>query len=162
MALRSAASIIDSALGQCRTDRTINAAEVRRRVRVLLRLFAAWPNARPANEDATLLEYLNATRGVSLEQLPRLVQAVIDAGGEFVPPASTLLERAAKHLSRMKQRTYNPVASIEEREEWERHDLLQSFRATQREVAPVLPADLRASARIGLGDERQIPAEAPR
>lgn len=59
------------------------------------RLLDAWPNARPPNRDRTLIEYLNATRGVPLERLGRCVQLCIEAGGDFIPPAGEVLRRAA-------------------------------------------------------------------
>lgn len=65
------------------------------RVAICARILDAWPNARPMNRDRTLVEYVNATRGVPLASLPACIQHAIDAGGDFMPPAGEVLRRAA-------------------------------------------------------------------
>jgi hypothetical protein len=65
------------------------------RLAACARILDAWPNARPLNRDRTLVEYVNATRGVPLERLGRVIQLAIDAGGDFMPPAGEILRRAA-------------------------------------------------------------------
>lgn len=71
------------------------ADEVGQRLVICARLLDAWPNSRPTNRDRTLVEYVNATRGVRLDRLPRCVQFAIDAGGEWLPAAGEVVRRAA-------------------------------------------------------------------
>lgn len=132
-------------------------AEVKARVRQCARLFAAWPNARPASVDATLLEYVNATRGVPIESLPALIDLVRDAGGEFLPPAGAVLERAARFLATTKERDYNPALSIEQRISDDMHDNVRALRAATRATAPLMLDDIER-ALIGPGHAARIGA----
>lgn len=148
-----------SSLGQTPDVEPMPEPEVKARVRQCARLFAAWPNARPASVDATLLEYVNATRGVPIDSLPALIDLVRDAGGEFLPPAGAVLERAAKFLATSKRREYNPALSIEQRIADDVHDNLRALKAATRETAPLLLEDVERAllgtgtslARIGAG-----------
>ena len=127
------------------------------RVRQCARLFAAWPNAKPLSVDATLLEYVNATRGVPIDMLPGLIELVRDAGGEFLPPAGAVLERAAKFLAANKERSYSPSLSIEQRIADDVHDFTQALKAAQRDVPPLLIEDIER-ARLAAGELRSIEA----
>lgn len=69
--------------------------EIPARLAECARILDAWPNARPLNRDRTLVEYLNATRGVPLARLGACIQFAIDAGGEWMPAAGEVLRRAA-------------------------------------------------------------------
>ncbi|HEU4428119.1 MAG TPA: hypothetical protein VFT98_05165, partial [Myxococcota bacterium] len=71
--------------------------EIPQRITICARILDAWPNARPTNRDRTLLEYVNATRGITVDRLPACVQLAIDAGGDFMPPAGELIRRATVH-----------------------------------------------------------------
>jgi hypothetical protein len=73
----------------------MEAGEVAERLSVCARLLDAWPNSRPMNRDRTLIEYVNATRGVRLEHLGRCIQLAIDSGGEWLPAAGEIVHRAA-------------------------------------------------------------------
>ena len=73
----------------------IEARELAHRITVCARLLDAWPNARPLNRDRTLIEYVNATRGVPAGRLERCIQLAIDAGGDWLPPAGEVIKRAA-------------------------------------------------------------------
>lgn len=126
--------------------------EIAQRVRHLARLFAAWPGARVTSVDLTLLEYVNATRGVPLDVLPTLVQAVIDAGGEFLPPAGTLLERAARLYAERVSSGYHPALSPEERRRDALHDGIRTLRSAHCTVEPVaIEAVARALVTAGSG-----------
>lgn len=126
--------------------------EVKARVRQCARLFAAWPNAKPGNVDATLLEYVNATRGVPIESLGAVIDSTRDAGGEFLPPAGAVLERAVRFVAASKDYAYNPAGlSLEERIRDEAHDLGRALRQATRATAPLLLEDV---SRALLGDGR--------
>lgn len=73
--------------------------EIPQRITICARLLDAWPNARPTNRDRTLLEYVNATRGVPIAGLARCIQLAIDAGGDWMPAAGDVIRRAAVQAS---------------------------------------------------------------
>lgn len=123
----------------------MEADEIKARVRSCARLFAAWPNARPASLDLTLLEYVNATRGVPVDVLPELVGAVIAAGGEFIPPAGAILERVARHYAATREYGYNPhVSGDEQRARTEEHEA-KVLKSLQRGVEPVHVEEIAAA-----------------
>jgi hypothetical protein len=73
----------------------MGAEALAQRLTICARILDAWPNSRPTNRDRTLLEYVNATRGVPLDRLPKCIQLAIDAGGEWMPAAGEVLRRSA-------------------------------------------------------------------
>lgn len=147
-----------SSLGRTPSAESMPEAEVKARVRQCARLFAAWPNARPASVDSTLLEYVNATRGVPIESLPALIDVVRDAGGEFLPPAGAVLERAVKFLATSKERGYNPALSIEQRIADDMHDMGRALKAATREIPPLMIEDVE---RALLGPGGDTPSLGP-
>ena len=138
----------------------LSVAELKARVRECARLFAAWPNARPACLDLTLLEYVNATRGIPLDHLRGLIETVISAGGEFIPPAGAILERAARDLASARSFTYNGHISTDQLRLEYGASVERELRSLQRGVEPVcIEAVQRALAiepgeRPGLSDGR--------
>jgi hypothetical protein len=133
-------------------QRVMAADEVARRVMICARILDAWPNARPTNRDRTLLEYVNATRGVAVEKLPRCIQLAIDAGGDFMPPAGEIIRRAAV------QAAGGPlVGSDADRRYW--HELkvsrlVQRCRDDADTILPVIPEEIAGQPRLALGDGR--------
>ena len=138
-----------------RNPRLIEEEELKARVRTCGRLLAAWPNARPASVDLTLLEYVNATRGVTLRELSDLISSCIQAGGEFIPPAGEIIGRVVK-LTTARAFTYNAHISGEQRalESQERQRI--EARAASRGVELVLLEEVQRLA-IGSGT-RSTPA----
>lgn len=135
-----------SSLGRTKDDaRVMGADEIKARVRSCARLFAAWPNARPASLDLTLLEYVNATRGVPVEVLPEIIGSVIAAGGEFLPPAGAVLERVARHYAATKGYAYNPHVSGDEQRQRTEEREAKALKALQRGVEPVHVEEIAAA-----------------
>lgn len=136
--------------------RVIDAEELRARIRHCARLFAAWPNARPASIDATLLEYLNATRGVSLAELPALITSVIAAGGEFIPPAGALFERVVKAGITALDQGYNAHISGEQRAIEQQQRVLHHERSAARSVEPILLEEVSRVLALAGGDRAAV------
>lgn len=126
-------------------QRVISGIELAKRAQVLGRLFSAWPGCRPANTDATMCEYLEATRGVNFEtgELSRLVSLVIADGGEFAPPAGAILQRGAKLLASRMKRTYSASTSITDRIEIDVEKILRQIEAKTAAVESIDLDDVR-------------------
>ena len=97
--------------------------EILQRISVIGRIFAAWPNARPSNE--TILQYVNATRGIPLTDMDRFANCAIQWESDFVPPAGQIVFRAAMVAARerrLRREAEKPggysAASPEERDAW--------------------------------------------
>lgn len=144
-----------SSLGRTADTESMSEAEIKARVRQCARLIAQWPQARIGSVDATLYEYVNATRGVPLRHLHAIIDAARDAGGEFLPPAGTILERAARFLAQSRPRTYNPAMPPEQAIADETWELTRELRTAQREAAPLLLEDV-SRALLGSGDGPRI------
>ena len=126
--------------------------EVAARIGICARILDAWPNARPLNRDRTLLEYVNATRGVAVEKLPACIQLAIDAGGEFMPPAGEVLRRAAI------QAAGGPVVGSDPDARYWHERKVSELVALRREaaalVAPVIPEEVVGQQRLAIGAGR--------
>lgn len=70
--------------------------EIMQRAAILTRLWSAYPSAGRCSE-AMLVEYVNATRGLTPEDLERCVDGAIARGGEFLPSAGDVVRRAVEH-----------------------------------------------------------------
>lgn len=117
--------------------------EIVDRIAVCARILDAWPNARPTNRDRTLLEYVNATRGVPLERLGQCVQLAIDAGGDFMPPAGDVLRRAAVQAAGGR-----PVGTDRDSLFWHEKRVAQTverYRCLAERVAPLNPEEMLPS-----------------
>lgn len=125
--------------------RAIPGPELAERCKILSRLFSAWPNSRPASVDATLCEYLEATRGISYEsgELERLVNLVIADASEFLPPAGAILRRAAELVAARQKRSYSPSASVADRIEADTEKLLRRIEAKTEAVETIDLDDVR-------------------
>ena len=146
---------LQSGLGQCSDladlglPEPMPADEIVQRVALCARILDAWPNARPLNRDRTLLEYVNATRGVPMKRLPRCVQLAIDAGGEWLPAAGEVLRRAAV------QGAGGPVIG-KDPDMIYRHEKLvsrtvQLYLSEADFIAPIYPDELTGQSRLQLG-----------
>lgn len=125
--------------------------ELAMRARQCARILHAWPAARVNNMDHTLLEYVNATRAVPLEALRPMVDALISAGGEWLPPAGEVVKRAALALSQARPRSYSPASSITERENQEAALVAAEVRRATRSAPPLLALPTGAQRRLGDG-----------
>jgi hypothetical protein len=126
--------------------------EIKLRVRECARLFAAWPNARPLSLDSTLMEFVNATRGVAIERLEGFVSEVIEAGGEFLPPAGAIVQRVANARATALATGYNAHVSIEERTRKIREQEQRAMREASERVEPLrVSAVETALQQIGAG-----------
>ena len=127
--------------------------EVVHRVAACARILDAWPNARPMNRDRTLVEYVNATRGVPLGQLAGVIQAAIDAGGDFMPPAGEVLRRAVSHTIGGK-----PVGTDRDAHFWYEKRLAEGLQELRYATAGVAMLDpdraIEANSRPLLGSGR--------
>lgn len=92
-----------------------------------------------------MYEYIDATRGLNIEsgELERLVQLVIEGGSEFLPPAGTLLVRAATLAAERKVRSYSPSTTIVDRIAMEVETTRARLVAKAESVEPVDLDDLR-------------------
>lgn len=131
-------------LGLSEPARVMDVDEIKARIRACWRLLAAWPTARVLDPDLTLLEYVNATRGVATELLPRLIDDVIAAGGEFLPPAGTLIERVARYRVARSAPAYNAHVSGEQRAA---EAVKRALRLARRDLEAVEPIAVDAVAR---------------
>lgn len=112
-------------------------AEIATRIALCARIFDAWPNARPMNRDRTLIEYVNATRGVPIERLGKCVQLAIDAGGNWMPAAGEILQRAAVQAD-----GGAPVGTDREERFWHEKRVRQTVSLYMRraeQIAPLSP-----------------------
>lgn len=134
----------------------IEADELKARLRQCGRLLSAWPNARPANVDLTLLEYVNATRGVPVSQLGGLIEAAIQAGGEFMPPAGALMERVIKAKVTPRSYAYNAHITGEQSARETQERLLAEARRDARTIEPVMLEDVRRAVGIEAGSASRI------
>jgi hypothetical protein len=97
------------------------------------------------NYDATMYEYIDATRGLNVEsgELERLVQLVIEGGCEFLPPAGALLVRAATLAAQRKAREYSPSTTVADRIAMDVEAIRARLVAKSEFVEPVDLDDLR-------------------
>ena len=111
--------------------------EIVDRITTCARILDAWPNARPLNRDRTLVEYVNATRGMPLESLGRCVQLAIDAGGAWMPPAGEIVRQAA-----VQALGGPPVGTDRDEAFWHQkrvRDTVEMYRRRADRVAPLNP-----------------------
>jgi len=132
--LRSELASTFDALEALICEEPMPASEIAERIAICARILDAWPNARPMNRDRTLLEYVNALRGVPLERLERCVQLAIDAGGDFMPPAGEVLKRAASGAL-----GGPPVGTDRDEHFWHAKRVADTVRTYQRRAEQVLP-----------------------
>ena len=138
--------------GMQNAQRVMAGDEIAQRLADCARVLDAWPNARPMNRDRTLLEYVNATRGVALDKLPHCIQLAIDAGGDFMPPAGEILRRAAVQAAGVPLLSSDP-----DQRYW--HELKVSRLVAERRdaadaVLPVIPEEIMGNRPLALGDGR--------
>lgn len=134
----------------------IEADELKARLRQCGRLLSAWPNARPASVDLTLLEYVNATRGVPVLQLAGLIDAAIQAGGEFIPPAGALMERVIKAKVTARSYAYNAHITGEQSARETQERLLEEARRDARTIELVMIGDVRRAVGLEAGAATRI------
>ena len=150
--LRSALALFD-ALEAWVQEAPMPEHEIVERIATCARILDAWPNARPLNRDRTLLEYVNATRGVPIGRLGRCVQLAIDAGGDFMPPAGDVLKRAA-----VEALGGAPVGTDRDELYWHAKRVAETIRAYMRRAEAVMP--LNPDALLPQGPKPpQLPAE---
>lgn len=134
----------------------MEADEVKARGRQCSRLLSAWPNARPMSVDLTLIEYVNATRGVPLPMLSGMIDAVIQAAGEFMPPAGAIMERVVRSKITARGMAYNANVSGEQRAKEAQERLLAEARKDAAAVEPVLLEELQQAVGIAAGGGRPM------